>query len=116
ELHALIRIELLDRLEEPLVADRHQLGQVEAVSLVLLYVRDDEAEVGRDEPLGGLFIAALHPARESAFFSGIFNEGELLDVLQVLVEGAGRIGSKERLRLTSVRPLHSSSSDGADVC
>src|SRR6266550_4048985 len=65
ELHALIGIELLHRLEQPLVPDGDQLGEVEAVPLILL------------------------------------------DVLQILVEGTGRIGTKERLRLASVRPRHS---------
>src|SRR5438094_394586 len=107
ELHALIGIELLHRLEQPLVPDGDQLGEVEAVPLILLDVGDDESEVGGDESLGGFFVTPLHASRQAAFFSGILDEWELLDVLQILVEGTGRIGAKERLRLASVRPRHS---------
>src|SRR5213083_831358 len=107
ELHALIGIELLHRLEQPLVPDGDQLGEVEAVPLILLDVGDDESEVGGDESLGGFFVAPLHASRQAALFSGIFDQWEFLDVLQILVEGTGRIGTKERLRLASVRPRHS---------
>src|SRR3989449_4703333 len=107
ELHALIGIELLHRLEQPLVPDGDQLGEVAAVPLILLDVGDDESEVSGAESLGGFFVAPLHASRQAAFFSGILDEWELLDVLQILVEGTGRIGTKERLRLASVRPRHS---------
>src|SRR5205823_12138650 len=83
ELHALIGIELLHRLEQPLVPDGDQLGEVEAVTLILLDVGDDESEVGGDESLGGFFVAPLHASRQAAFFSGIFDQWELLDVLQI---------------------------------
>ena len=52
-----IGIELPDRLEQSLVADGHQLGEVEAVSLEPLHVGDDEPEVGGDQPLRGFGIA-----------------------------------------------------------
>src|SRR5881296_1827981 len=107
ELHTLVGIELLHRLEQPFVSDGDQLGEIETVTLILLDVGDDESEVGCHQALGGFFIAPLHPPRQPALLGGVFDQGQLLDVLEVLVEGAGRIGTKERLRLTSVRPRHS---------
>src|SRR5207245_7682537 len=111
ELHALIGIELLHCFEESFVADGDQLGEVEAVTLVFLDIGDDETEVGGNESLGSLFVAPLHASRQAAFFSGILDEWEFLDVLQILVEGTGRIGTKERPRLAYVRPRHSSESN-----
>src|SRR6059036_2732054 len=89
EFDALIGIELLDRLEESFVADGDQLGEIESVALVFLYVRDDETKVGRYQTLGGFFIAALHAPSEATLFSRIFYEWEFLYVLQVLVECSG---------------------------
>src|SRR2546428_266861 len=107
ELHALIRIELLDRFEESFIADGDQLGEIQTVTLILLDVGDDESEVGSDEALSGFFVTPLHAPGEPALLRGIFDQGELLNVLQVLVEGTGRIGAEKRLRLASVRPCHS---------
>jgi hypothetical protein len=76
------------------------------MTLVFLDVGDDKSEVRCDQPLGGFLIASLDAPRESTLFRWVFDQRQLLDVLQILVEGAGRIGSKERLRLTSVRPRH----------
>ncbi len=91
EFDPLIRVELLDRFQEAFVADRHELAQVETVALVLLHVGDDEPEVRRDQPLGGLLVTFLRPTRQPALFFGVADEGELLDVLEVLIErGAGR--------------------------
>src|SRR5205814_3870004 len=100
-------VERLHRLEQSFVADGDQLREVETVTLVLLDVGDDESEVGCDEPLGGFFIAPLYPPRQAALFGGVFDQGQLLNVLEILVECSGRVGSKERLRLTSARPRHS---------
>jgi len=104
---ALVRVELLHGLEEPFIADRDELGEIEPVALVLLDVRNDESEVGGHEPLGGLFITSLNAPRQPTLFRGILYERELLNVLEVLVECTGRISSKKRLRLASVRPRHS---------
>src|SRR3989454_1099367 len=92
ELHPLVRIELLHRLEEPFVADRHQLGEIEPVTLILLDVGDDEPEVGGDEALGGLLVAPLDAPGQPALFRGGLDEREFLDFLQVFVEGARRRG------------------------
>src|SRR5207244_12066374 len=74
ELHALIGIELLHRLEQPLVPDSDQLGEVEAVPLVLLDVGDDESDVDGDESLGGFFFAPLPASPQSPFFSGTLDD------------------------------------------
>src|SRR5215471_14975376 len=103
ELHALIGIELLDRLQQPFVADRDQLRQIESVSLVLFHVGDHEPQVGSDQPLGRLLVSALNAPREATFLSGIFYERQLLDVLQVLVECAGWRGFEKGLGLACRR-------------
>ena len=81
EFDAVIRVELLDCLQQPLIADGHQLGQVEPVTLVLLHVRDDEAEVRRDEPLGGGLVALLSQSGQTPLFGGVTDQGELLYVV-----------------------------------
>src|SRR6185436_10567782 len=63
ELHALVRIELSDGLEQAFVANGDELAQVESVALLLLHVGDDEAEVRRYQPLSGRFVALLRPSR-----------------------------------------------------
>src|SRR5690606_3121052 len=64
ELYALVRIELLDRLEQPLVADADELGQTKATALVLLHVGDHEAKVGGDQALGGFLVTRTCAARQ----------------------------------------------------
>ena len=86
ELHTLFRIELLHRLEEPLIADGHELREIEAVPLILLHVRDHEPEVGSDQALGGLCITLARTPREAPFLGGIWNQREFLNVLEVLIE------------------------------
>ena len=71
----------LHGLEEAFVADGDELAQIESVALVLLHVRDDEAEIGGHQPLCGFFVALLRPAREPSLFFGVGYEGELLYVL-----------------------------------
>ena len=95
ELHALLRIELLHRTQQSLIADGDQLGQIEAVTLILLDIGDDKPEVGRDDPLGRLLVTRLGESRQPTFFLAIFDEWEFLDVLQVLVKGARDAGPKE---------------------
>jgi hypothetical protein len=56
ELHPLVRIELLDGLEQTLVTDADELCEAQSTALVLLDVRDDEPEVRRDQPLCGFLV------------------------------------------------------------
>ncbi len=86
ELDALIGIELLHGLEQTLVADGHELGEVEPMPLVLLHVRDDEAKVGRDQPLGRLLVPVLRQPSQPALFHRVLDEIEFLNVLEVLVK------------------------------
>src|SRR5437899_12292773 len=79
---------------------------IESVALIFFYVGDDETQIGSDETLGGFFIATLHATSEATFFSGIFDEGKFLYVLQVLVECSGRGGAEKGLRLAAIRPRH----------
>ena len=109
ELHALVGIELPDRLEQSFVADRDELGEIEPVSLVLLHVGDDEPEVRGHQPLGGFLVALLRPARETSLFGGVGYEGELLDVVEVLVESGGRGGTKEPFGPAFGSTLHNAS-------
>src|SRR2546425_1638213 len=106
EFDALVGIELLDRFQQTFVADRDELGEIESVALIFFYVGDDETQIGSDETLGGFFIATLHATSEATFFSGIFDEGKFLYVLQVLVECSGRGGAEKGLRLAAIRPRH----------
>ena len=57
--------------------------------LVFLDVGDDEAEVRRDQPLGGFLISFLRAACQSSLLFGVVYQWELLYVLQVLIEGSG---------------------------
>src|SRR6185503_10129004 len=86
ELHSLIGIELANGLEQSFVADRDELTEIEPVSLILLHVRDHEPEVCGHEPLGGGFVSLLREAGESPLFGRIRDQGEFLDVVEVLVE------------------------------
>ena len=86
EFHALIGIELANRLEESFVADRDELTEIEPVPLVLLHIGDHEPEVRGHEPLGGGFVTFLREAGESPLFGRIGDQWELLDVVEVLVE------------------------------
>src|SRR5467141_834006 len=103
---ALVWIELLHRLEQNFITDGNELGEIESVALIFFDVGDDKSEIGSDETLGSFFIAALHATRETTFFSGIFDEGKFLYVLQVLVECSGWGGAEKSLRLAGIRPRH----------
>src|SRR6185312_980726 len=105
ELDALVRIELSNRFEEALVADRDELAQIETVALVFLDVGDDESEVRGDEPLGGFFIALLGSSGKSTLFLGIVDQRELLDVLQILIKRGRRRRSEIALRRSSLGHL-----------
>ena len=106
ELDAVVRVELADRLEQSLVADGHQLGQVEPVPLVLLHVGDHEPEIGSDQALRGLFVAGLCQPRQSLLLRGVGDHRELLDVVEVLVEGPCRDGAKQGLCLGGTTVSH----------
>ena len=79
-------------IETRLVA-RDELREIETVSLVFLDVGDHEAKVGGDQPLRRGLIASDRPTREPFLFVRVGDHGELLDVEQVLIEGAGRSGT-----------------------
>ena len=74
EFHSLLGVELSHGFQKSLVSDRNELGEVEAVTLVLLYVRDDEPEVRRDQPFRSLFISCLRATRESTLFFSVGNQ------------------------------------------
>jgi hypothetical protein len=57
-------VELLDRTDEPDDPFLDQIEQRQAVALVALRDRDDQAEVRVDHPLLRLHVAALDPLRE----------------------------------------------------
>ena len=86
ELHAVVGVELAHRLEQSLVPDRDQLGELEPVPLVPLHVGDDEPEVGRHQPLGGRLVTQLGQPGESSLLVDVGDHGKLLDVVQVLIE------------------------------
>jgi hypothetical protein len=86
ELHALVRIELANGLEQSFVADRDELTQVEPVALVLLHVGDHEPEVRGHQALGGGFVSFLRQPGESSLFGRVGDQRQLLDVVQVLIE------------------------------
>jgi len=68
-------------------ADRHELGEVKAMALVLLHVADDEPEVRGHESLGGGLISLLREPGEALLLGGIGDQRELLDVEEILIEG-----------------------------
>ena len=96
ELDPVVGIELLDRLEQPLVADRDELGEIESVTLILLHVGDHESEVGRDQPFGGSFIAGQRTAGQPLLLVRIGDHGQLLNIQEVLIERAGGSGASKR--------------------
>jgi hypothetical protein len=111
ELHALVGIELANGLEQALVPDRHEFTQVESVALVLLHVRDHESEIRGDQPLGCFLVTFLSPACQPSLFLRVVDEGEFLDVLQVLVESRGGRRAEVSLgpgfgHLLHTRPYH----------
>jgi hypothetical protein len=90
-----IGVELPDRLEQTLVADGDQLGEVEAVPLVLLHVRDHEAEIGGDQSLRGDLVTRQRPSREALLLLGIGDHRQLLNIEEVLVKRAGWAGPEQ---------------------
>ena len=82
----MVWIEFSHGFEQPFVADGNQLAQIEAVPLVLFHIRDHEPQIGGDEALGGLFITLLCQTRQSPFLCGIGDQGQLLNILEILVE------------------------------
>ena len=86
ELDAFVWIELFHRLEKPLIADTYELGESQSSSLILLHVRDNEAEIRRNETFGGFFVADTRSTGELALFLGVLYARVLLYVLQVLIK------------------------------
>src|SRR5690606_16778768 len=86
ELDALVRVELLDRLEQTFIPDAYELGEAETATLILLHVGDDEAQVGGDQSFGGLPVARPGAAGKLAFLFGILDQRVLLYVVEVLIE------------------------------
>ena len=76
----MIGIEFLDGLEQPFVADGHQLGEVESVALVFLDIGDHEPEVRGDQPLGCRLVSGNGLTGKPLFLVRIRDHGELLDV------------------------------------
>jgi hypothetical protein len=58
--------------------------------LILLHVADHEPEVRGDEALSGGRISLLGEPSETTLFGCIRDQGELLDIVKVLIEGGGR--------------------------
>lgn len=65
------------------------------MTLILLHIRDDEAQVRRHQTFRRGLIAFLGQTGQSTLFRGVSDERQLLDVVQVLVEGRGRSGTEE---------------------
>src|ERR1043166_6026773 len=110
ELHAVGGVELAHRLEQPLVADRHQLREIEAVTLEPLHVGDDEAQVRRDQPVDRDLVPFAGAPGEPDLLLGVRDHRELAYVQQVLIErvvgrgpgeGAGRRSFAEAGHATS---------------
>jgi hypothetical protein len=59
------------------------------VPLVLLHVRNDESKIRRHQALRRQLIAALGATGEAFFFLDVGYEGELLYILEVLIERGG---------------------------
>ena len=91
------------------LAAHYRLPHGEAVALVLLHVRDHEAEVGRHQAFGRFFIALLGEPGQPLLLGRVGDHGELLDVLQVLIKGTGGHGTKEGLGPAGVRRRHDGS-------
>ena len=86
EFDTLVRVELLDRLQQPFVAYAHELGESQATALVFLHIRNNEPEISGNESLSGLFVSRSSSMCECPFLRRILNKGVFLDVLQILVE------------------------------
>src|SRR5215207_3066136 len=77
------------------------------MALVLLHVRNDESEISGDQSFRCLLISRLRSTSKPALFFSVGDEGELLDVLEVLVECGGRGRTEKAFRPTLGRCLHS---------
>src|SRR5678816_689869 len=106
-LHSLLWIELSHGLQKSLVSDSDELGEVEAMTLILLDVRDDEPEVRGDQSLCSLFISCLCATRQPTLFFCVSYQREFLDVLEVLIECGGRGRTEKAFRPALGRSLHS---------
>ena len=77
--------------------DQVTLGEIEAMSLILRHVRDDEPEVRGHQSLSGGLVALLRQSCQTALFGGVGDQGQLLDIVEVLVESSRWGGTKEPL-------------------
>jgi len=93
ELYALVRIEFLDGLQKSLIPYAYELGKAQPTALVFLYIGNDKPEVGRDQTFGRFLVANPGSTGQCPLLSRILNEGILLNVLQILIEGVQTPGS-----------------------
>src|SRR5437016_6091524 len=85
ELHALVRVELPGRREQPDVPLADQVGEGQATVLILLGDRDHEAQVALHQLLHRLLVAGAHlPGERDLLLLG--EEGRLRHLVEVLVE------------------------------
>ena len=83
EAEALLGLEALDGLHQADIALRHDLADRQAVAAVAHRDLGDEAQMRRDELVGGLAIAMLAPALgEHVFLAGL-QHGELADLVEI---------------------------------
>ena len=81
EFDTLVRIEFLDRFQEPFVADSHEPGEPQTTALIFFHIRNNESEIGGYESLSGLFVASTSSPGERSLLGRILNKGIFLDVL-----------------------------------
>jgi hypothetical protein len=81
ELDALIWIELSNRLEQPFISDGDELTEIESMALVLLHVRDDEAQICRYQSFRSFFVSFLGPSSEASLLLGVIDQWKFLNVL-----------------------------------
>src|SRR5690606_28549851 len=111
ELDPVLGVELPDRLEEPLVAARHQLTQVESMSLVALHVGQHEAQVGGHESLGGGRVSVECAAGQALLLGGVVDHRELLDVQEILIDRCAGSGTTKCTNGGNTGASHTSSSE-----
>src|SRR5882724_3108055 len=85
ELHALVRVELPGRREQPDVPLADQVGKGQATVLVLLGDRDHEAQVALHQLLHRLLVAGAHLPGERDLLL-LSKEGRLGHLVEILVE------------------------------
>ena len=89
ELEALAVVELLDRADQAEVALLDQVEQVQAAAHVALGDGHDQAQVGLDQRVLGVLVAALDQLREPHLVARA-EQRDRADLLQVGADGVGR--------------------------